>query len=232
MNKMMHILRSIRAIVMRTIKPKAAYFQFAPKSLKPLSDKFGFDRGTPVDRHYIEAFLAENAESIKGVCLEIHDDAYAKKYGGSKVTRCDVLDVDTGNKMATIVGDLRNIPAIASDTYDCVILTHTLGVIDDHESAARECVRILKPGGTLLVTVAALGVAQEPERCFWRYTPASLKYIFSKFAKPGMVQTRSYGNVLSGQAFWIGAGAEELAPDELAFNDPRYPVIVAGVVRK
>ena len=32
------------------------------RRLAPISHSFGFDRGTPIDRHYIECFLNRNAD--------------------------------------------------------------------------------------------------------------------------------------------------------------------------
>lgn len=217
---------------MKTLYPKEAYFLFPVRMTKPLSTKYGFDRGTPVDRFYIELFLANNAEYIHGTCLEIGNNEYTLRFKGNRVVKSDVLDVDTKNKKATIHGDIRNLSHVPSNTYDCIILTHTLGIIDDHESAAREVIRILKPGGTLLITVSAMGVAQNPERCYWRYTPAALKYLFGKYIPSKDIIVSSYGNVLSGQAFWVGFAAEELTSQELELSDPRYPVISTAIVKK
>ncbi|MDO8572385.1 MAG: methyltransferase domain-containing protein [bacterium] len=231
-NIIINTMRSIRAFVTKNLFPKKGYFLFPAKSLRPISAKFGFDRGTPVDRSYIEQFIRLHAAHIKGVCLEIHDNYYTKKFGGSHVTKSDVLDINADNTQANIYGDLRDIPDILNDTYDCVILTHTLGVIDNHEGAVQELLRILKPGGVILVTVSAMGVAQDPAHCFWRYTPAGLKYLFKKYLPDGNIETTSYGNVLSGQAFWVGLAAEELSAEELSYNDPRYAIVSAGVIQK
>lgn len=48
---------------------------------EPYSNDFGFDRGQPIDRYYIEKFLYENREIITGDVLEIGDDTYTKKFG-------------------------------------------------------------------------------------------------------------------------------------------------------
>ena len=37
----------------------------------PLSDVWGFDRGTPVDRYYIECFLEGQRRDITGRILEV-----------------------------------------------------------------------------------------------------------------------------------------------------------------
>ena len=43
-------------------------------NVNPVSREFGFDRGTPIDRYYIEKFLGENADKIKGNILEIAEN--------------------------------------------------------------------------------------------------------------------------------------------------------------
>ena len=40
------------------------------KRLTPISPKWGLDRGRPIDRSYIESFLAQHASNIRGRVLE------------------------------------------------------------------------------------------------------------------------------------------------------------------
>lgn len=229
MDSAVRFLRNVRARIMRYVKPKSGYRLFSSTSianLDPLSSRYGYDRGTPVDRYYIERFMDRVREDVRGVCLEITDNAYTVRYGGNQVSRSDVLDIDSGNRHATIVADLRKAPAIPDESYDTVIATHTFGVIDDYEAAIRECERILKPGGTLIATVSSLGVSAEPDKAFWRFTVASCRYLFGKYFPADRLEVGAFGNVLSGQAFWVGAAAEELTREELEYHDPRYAVIV------
>jgi hypothetical protein len=93
---------------------------------QPISSTYGFDRGTPVDRPYIEAHLAAHASDVRGRVLEVKDDEYARRYGGSRVTHVDVVDLDPSNPDATIVGDLDQPGVLDSDSYDCIILTQVL----------------------------------------------------------------------------------------------------------
>src|SRR4051794_26371519 len=72
----------------------------------PVSRDYGWDRGTPIDRHYIENFIAQHSKDISGHVLEVGDDAYSRKFGRSRVSRQDVLHIHAGNPRATIVGDL------------------------------------------------------------------------------------------------------------------------------
>ena len=85
---------------------RAGLPELLPRQVKPVSRYWGYDRGQPIDRYYIEKFLAANAEHIRGRVLEIGDKSYTRQYGGEHVTVSDVLHVIEGNPAATIVGDL------------------------------------------------------------------------------------------------------------------------------
>jgi len=85
--------------------------------LEPVSRDWGYDRGLPIDRYYIERFLAGHAADIAGHVLEFGDDVYTVKFGGGRVTRGDVLAVVQGNSKATIVADLADAYYIPSDTF-------------------------------------------------------------------------------------------------------------------
>ena len=86
----------------------------------PISRDFGFDRGQPIDRLYIERFLERNAAAIGGRVLEIGDDTYTRRFGGDRVSSVDILHVHGGNPRATIVGDLTDPRVLPADTYDCI----------------------------------------------------------------------------------------------------------------
>src|SRR5689334_2088523 len=78
------------------------------RRLTPISRDWGFDRGRPIDRYYIERFLEANANHIQGRVLEIGDNSYTRRFGGERVTISDVLHIEEGNPQATIVADLAN----------------------------------------------------------------------------------------------------------------------------
>ena len=64
---------------------------------------WGLERGTPVDRVYIEDFLSRHRQDIHGRVLEVKDRAYTERFG-TGVEQADVVDVDQENGLATIVG--------------------------------------------------------------------------------------------------------------------------------
>lgn len=222
MKKILSLIFKLRAMVTRFIKPKASYF------LAPISDKYGFDRGTPIDRYWIENFLSENKQYIQGRVLEVTDNTYTKRFGRN-VTQSDILDINIKNKMANIHGDLRNLNGVESNTYDCVILTQVLGMIDDFDAVIKECHRILKKGGTILTTSSAISPTYIPNESYWRFTPNGLKFAFGKHFDKQFLTVSSYGNVLAGQAFWVGMSQEDVTNKVLKFNDPRFPCI-SGLV--
>jgi peptidoglycan/xylan/chitin deacetylase (PgdA/CDA1 family)/glycosyltransferase involved in cell wall biosynthesis len=196
----------------------------------PISPSWGRDRGTPIDRHYIERFLDFHRKDIRGHVLEVRDSAYTTRFGASAVTRADVVDIDPSNERVTVVADLRNAANIASETYDCLIVTQTLQLVDDISAAIRECARLLRPGGVLLATVP--GIIRVDDEAgvdgdHWRLTEASARRLFADAFSLECVDVTTYGNVGVAAAFLHGLSVEELSSAELEHRDPAYPMVVA-----
>ncbi len=195
---------------------------------KPISQHWGYDRGNPVDRYYIEKFLAENSKDIQGRVLEVKDSEYTDRFG-KNVTQRDVLDIDANNPLATVVADLAAADSVPSELFDCFILTQTLHLIYDFHSAVVEAHRLLKPGGVLLLTVPAVSriiKGYGPENEYWRFTAASCKTLFGEVFGKENVTVSSYGNVLTAMSFLTGIAYEELSHKELETNDIYFPVIL------
>jgi SAM-dependent methyltransferase len=196
----------------------------AVRRRRPLSDGWGFDRGLPIDRYYIEAFLTRHAGDIRGRVLEVKDALYTRRFGRG-VESVDVLDVDPANSAATIVADLAHADPIPDATYDAVVLTQTLQFIPDVRAAIGHVHRILRPGGVALVTVPAVSkLARQPD--YWRFTPLGARELFGATFGDD-IDVRAYGNVLTAAAFLAGAAREELSARDLEAHDPAFPVLVA-----
>lgn len=198
----------------------------------PISRVFGYDRGMPIDRYYIESFLARHRLDIRGRVLEIGDPYYTKKFGGDRVTASDALHYVPGSPDATIIADLTCADAIPSNTFDCIILTQTLQMIFDFRAAMRHIHRILKPGGVLLMTSGNISrIARregtDPWGEYWHFTSQSLRRIFIDFFPEGNTTITVYGNVFSAAAFLYGLAAEELHRNELDNSDPDFEVLNA-----
>lgn len=190
----------------------------------PLSDSFGFDRGKPIDRHYVEAFIDANRANIRGSVLEVADDGYSRRFG-EQITSQDVLDLDAGNPQATLVGDLADGKILPARRFDCVVLTQTLHLIFDLDAAVAHVRQALKPNGVLLVTVPGISPVDDIE-WHWSLTEQSLKRLLSRHFDDVAVQ--SYGNLFAATAFLHGAAVQEVSRRKLDRLDPAYPVIVAA----
>lgn len=198
----------------------------------PVSAHWGFDRGTPVDRYFIERFLESRRSHVTGRVLEIGDARYTRRFG-HEIVRSDVLDVDPANPRATLVGSLEAPDQLPVEAYDCFILTQTLQYLFDPAAGVAAAARLLVPGGSILASVPAVGridATVGAERDFWRFTAASATRLFSPhFAE---LEVTTAGNVLAACAFLYGLASEELTERELTADDALYPVVVMVHGRK
>ncbi len=194
----------------------------------PLSDVHGFDRGTPVDRYYIERFLSQHQQDIQGRVLEMQASSYTRRYGRN-VVEAAVLDIESTNPAATIIADITTATTIPSNYFDCIVLTQTLHLIYDVPAALAQAWRILRPGGVLLATVPAVGRVANPGdgTTYWRFTSASCQKLFGAAFEDEHTTVWAYGNVLTCVAHLMGMAFEELRPQELEIADPRFPLVVA-----
>jgi hypothetical protein len=212
--------------------PPPSHVRFGDlRRLTPISKRFGKDRGgAPIDRLYIEQFLARHASDIQGRVLEVQDANYTRRFGGDRVARSDVLHVVPGNPQATIVADLASAPGIPCDQFDCLILTQVLLCVEDLGGALRTIHRILRPGGVVLATVPGISqvVRHDMERWgdYWRFTTLSARRLFESVFPSESVLVESHGNVLAAVAFLHGLTSRELQPAELDHNDPDYQLLI------
>ncbi len=208
------------------------------KRIKPFSDDFGYDRGGPVDRYYIESFLQKHAADIKGNVLEIGDNSYTMEFGKNNIIKSDVLHIYPDNPAATIIGDLskaNEIP-IADNSFDCIVLTQTLHLIYDFHSAIRHCYRILKPGGVLLMTVPGISHIDSggwSKNWLWSFNTHSMEKIMQDDFSPAETTIKSYGNVMVATAFIWGVGLPEIEQRyKMDKHDPSYQVIISVRAKK
>jgi len=198
-------------------------------SLIPFSTQFGYDRGGPVDRYYIENFLKKQAEHIKGRCLEIGDNEYSLLYGGDKLTQSDILHIDKTNTKATFIGDLSNAPQLPDNAFDCIVLTQTLHLIYDFKGALATCHRILKPGGALLLTspgITPIDHGEWKKTWYWSFTDKALIALFAETFPAGNAEVETFGNVHVASAFLYGMGVTEIPVEKLDYTDPHFQVII------
>ena len=201
---------------------------------RPIDPYWGYGRGTAVDRIYIERFLEEKADEVRGRVLEVRDPRYTDRYGGERVESSDILDVNPRNERATIVADLAVPGALPHARFDCAIVTQTLQYVDAPATAVENLRSTLAPGGVALITAPCTSRIdpdlKEIDR--WRVTPLGLETLLRQAGEWADLEVRGYGNVLTGVAFLMGISGEELRDRELADNDPDFPLVTCALARK
>ena len=197
-------------------------------SVRPLSENWGFDRGLPIHRYYLQQFLQEFRPDVKGHCLEFQHDTYTTQFGGMAVTKVEVLHLDDSNASATLVADLTKSNNLPGNYFDCIICTHVLHVISELDKAVSELYRILKPGGVLLVAVPHISMCDPDWHEIWRFTPEGLSVVLAKVFGKANVLIRAYGNSLTAACEIRGLASDELSKGILDDHDSRFAVEVCA----
>ena len=200
------------------------------RRLQPVSRGFGYDRGLPVDRYYIERFLEKHRRDVAGRTLELGDDAYTRRYGGDRTTRRDVLHVHGRNPAATIVGDLADAPQIADGTFDCIVVTQTLHLIYDVDRAVATLHRIVRPGGVVLATfpgISQLSGDEWSRTWSWGLGSRLARRLFASRFGEHNVTVEAHGNSLAAVAFLQGLATVELARAQLDVDEAGCELLVA-----
>ena len=207
----------------------------AKMDTKPSGREFGLERGTAIDRYYIERFLEENRELIYGDCLEIADNTYTLKYGADKVDNAYVLHVEGWGNNA-IKGNLETGEGIEENKYDCAIITQTLMFIFDIKKVAGNVYKMLKKNGTALIPVAGSSQISRDDADLWGsyygFHKDAMLSLFEPFFGKENVKVQSYGNVKTAMAMLYGMCREELMDCDFEVSDDDYPVVLSVVLRK
>jgi len=200
------------------------------RRVKPFSQNYGFDRGTPIDRYYLDAFLRANQSQITGRVLEVQLPSYTRRFGRG-VEESHSVDINP-QFGATYTCDLADAPQIPSDFYDCFLLPNTLQHVEAIRPALRTMLRVTKPGGTLLASAAGFLPLIPDGDDFWRLSAQGWRRLLADEWPGCDVAVESHGNCLAAIAAMHGLAQEELSADELDVHDPRYPVLITIRCRK
>lgn len=208
---------------------------------EPVSKIFGGERGTAIDRYYIDSYLAAKRKLISGDALEVAEIPYLTKFAGEDVKKY-ILAPDQGivrpdhGADGVVVGDLTRRETLPENQFDCFVCTQTFNFIYDVRSAIFGARHLLKPGGALLGTVS--GIAQisryDMDRWgdYWRFTPLSMKMLLGEVFGPS-VDVDAFGNSLAAQIYLQGIAVEDLpVRSVLDERDNDYPVIIGFCATK
>jgi SAM-dependent methyltransferase len=200
------------------------------KRTKPIDRNYGFARGTPIDRYYIEGFLGAESDNIHGIVLEFLDSKYTKRFGGDRVRLSEVMcTANDKPRQRAIVGDLQKFGCLKLNRYNCIIATQVLQYMKRPKKALENLAAALKPGGVLLGTWAVATRTYGFERKRWplmtTVTAAWLTWALES-CRYSEVAVEEHGNVLALTSFLWGLAVEDLNPTSLGLKDPDYPMIL------
>jgi len=196
----------------------------------PFSTEFGFDRGAPIDRYYVDDFFGRHRALISGRVLEIQGSGYTRRFGHD-VTTSHTLDIDP-KFGADYTCDLASAEdVVPAGAYDCFLLPHTFQHVRDIDRALGNVRRIVKPGGVILATAAAFLPLIPDGPDYWRITASGWREVIARNWPRDQVEIVEYGNCLAVIAAMLGIAVEELTASELDVHDPRYPVLIGIMCR-
>ncbi len=111
--------------------------------------------------------------------------ARVRQYVAIDVIRTSLVDV---------VAKGEQLP-LCSDTFDLAIATQVFEYFPEPRLAAQQIHRVLKPGGVLIMSVAAV-CPRVAEQEHWRFLPTGVKFVLSDFAGVEIVpEVSSIGGV-------------------------------------
>jgi hypothetical protein len=211
------------------------------RRLRPLRNG-QLNEGTQVVRYYWARFLEHHQADIRGRGLEIGETTTLRQYGGSALLQAEALDVSAHSPEVAIVADLSRADHAPADTYDCFINQFSMPVISDVQAALYHAIRLLKPGGVLLVNFACVDYylyrgldmgTGAPLYMYWMFTPLQVANMLHQLSlSEADYQIEVYGNLLTRIAFLLNLPAEELTSQELSFTDPGQPLLICVRVVK
>jgi glycosyltransferase involved in cell wall biosynthesis len=204
------------------------------RRLRPLGS--GRQVGTPVVRYYWARFLEHHRSEIRGAALEVGTTVTVREYGGHSITRADALDLAGHSPDVSVVADLSRADHVPADQYDCFINQFTMHLIYDLDAALYHSIRMLKPGGVLLVNFPCVDYyfprgldmgTGAPMFVYWWFTPIQVENLLRRAGLgPTDYTVETFGNLFSRIAYQMNLPAEELARHELEHVDPGHPLLI------
>jgi SAM-dependent methyltransferase len=204
------------------------------RRLRPLAN--GRQRGLPIVRYYWAQFLERHGKDIRGRGLEIGTTETIRRYGGSALTDADAIDLAPHNPEVTVVADLTKADDLPGDAYDCFVNQFTMHLIYDLDSALYHSLRLLKPGGILLVNFPSIEYCfargldmgtGAPLFVFWQFTPLQVENLLRRCGLGDAdFELELFGNLFARVAYQMNLPADDLTRAELDYVDPGHPLLI------
>lgn len=164
--------------------------------MRPVTAGFGLRAGVTYRRWLIDEFLASESDFVAGVVVDVggknarRRGSFRPPQGGE---RWLALNVDEGAE-PDVVGDAHGLP-FASRSVDWVLCCEVLEHLPRPIDACSEIKRVLKEGGSAIITVPFLFPRHGDPDDYWRLTPAAVRQLFPGWDLRVVAMGRSMGTI-------------------------------------
>jgi SAM-dependent methyltransferase len=145
-----------------------------------------------LSRHRIDAFLQRELGGVRGVVLDL--GAGLRPFADLIPGQTIALDYRPRPDL-DLIGDAHHLP-FADASVDAVVCTEVFEHLIDPPAAAREIVRILKPGGRLILTTRFCFPLHDRPADYWRFTSYTLSRLFAPLNPVVLPQHTAYQTLL------------------------------------
>jgi len=152
---------------------------------------------TPGFRAQYDATILVLEDFVQGDVIDLGaGDSPFRETIGARAQRYDTLDTTQAKQDVTYVGDIQHMPGVPSGCYDVALCFQVLEHVPEPLSALRECYRILRPGGRLVLSVPHLSRLHDLPHDYYRYTHQGVAHLSEK-AGFAVERIDAYGGIPS-----------------------------------
>ncbi|MFS4461102.1 methyltransferase domain-containing protein [Bdellovibrio sp. HCB2-146] len=177
--------------------------------------------------------MEKSKTQLRGNVLEVAENTYTKKFAPNSNS---LILAPYEDKNVDVVCDLT---ATVSPAYhqiaDCFICVQTLNFIYEYKEALKNIKKLMKPNGTILITVASVCQISEFDAQRWgdyfRFTPQSFTKLLNESFPQSKISIESFGNIRAATGLLHGLVVEDINTNDLLYKDPIYPVVLTAVVQ-
>lgn len=140
----------------------------------PLSKRIGRALSTKLTRVTLDRFIEAHASTGRTLDIGAQNGPYAGFFPNRVA-----LDIRPGHGVQ-VLGDAQAL-GLSSSAFDVVLCTEVLEHLPEPQRAIDEMFRVLKPGGTLLLTTRFLFPIHDAPHDYFRFTKYGLRHLLKRF---------------------------------------------------
>ncbi|MCC7371345.1 MAG: class I SAM-dependent methyltransferase [Chloroflexi bacterium] len=145
-----------------------------------------------LSRHRIDAFLRRELRDVQGAVLDI--GAGLRPFADLIPGQTIALDYRARPDL-DLIADAHHLP-FGDATVDAIVCTEVFEHLLDPTAAARELIRVLKPGGRLVLTTRFCFPLHDRPGDYWRFTSYTLERLFKPLDAIVIPQHTAYQTLL------------------------------------